>query len=79
MKIRVQMKDPDTLADAVHEAVVMRPVPGLSEREFSIVAEGRQEEITDECVKRWFRYGEYLLVEIDTDDWTITVLPASEC
>ncbi len=78
MKITVQMKDPDTLHDAVHDAVLsnLNEVTGLDDSEYEIIAGNRTEAIKDECVHRWFRYGEYLAVEIDTEAWTITVLPA---
>jgi hypothetical protein len=54
MKFRVTMKDPDTLNDAIEEAV------------------------EKQMCGRWFGYGEYLTVEIDTDAKTCTVIPDNE-
>lgn len=74
MKFRVQMKDPDTLHDsiriAVEEQVGYLNLP-LDEAE--VLCEKRREKIADIC-SRWFRYGEYLTVEIDTDAKTCTVV-----
>ena len=76
MKFTVTMKDPDTLHDAVFEAVeedVMK-IEGLSPDERDAVIEERQEKVRELCNK-WFEYGEYLRVEIDTEAKTCTVVP----
>lgn len=74
MKIRVTMKDPDTLDDAVREAA-SESVAGIaidaSERE--ALAEVRYDRLRESCGK-WFKYGEYLTVEIDTDADTCVVI-----
>jgi hypothetical protein len=75
MKFRVTMKDPDTLGDAVYEAVkddVMK-VEGLSQGERVAVIEERQHEVRKLC-EQWFEYDEYLCVEIDTEAETCTVV-----
>lgn len=74
MKFTVTMKDPDTLTDAIADAVkadVKRL--GLSDRETAALIEIRVEEVGDVAC-RWFEYGEYLAVEIDTEAKTCTVL-----
>lgn len=74
MKIKVTMKDPDTMHDAVQEAVE-RDVKamGLSEDEAEQLIEIRCEKVRGKMYK-WFQYGEYLTVEVDTDSMTATVL-----
>ncbi len=80
MKIRMALKDPDTMPDAVEEAVQAdtKRIEGLSEAERVGVSRSRTAAIEMEISDRWMRYGEYLLVEFDTETWTATVLPASE-
>lgn len=75
MKFKVQMKDPDVLHDAISEAVDIS-VTMISEDadEREAVAEERRKKIRALCAK-WFEYGEYLVVEIDTEAETCTVLP----
>lgn len=77
MKFTVQMKDPDTLHDAIREAVdaELAAMPGLDEDEREAVAEKRREKVDDIC-RAWFRHGEYLTVEVDTDAKTCTVVGA---
>lgn len=74
MRFRVKMKDPDTLHDAIADAVraEVKTIPGLSAEEREAVEEKRQEE-AGKVAERWFEYGEYLTVEIDTEARTATV------
>ena len=76
MKFQVTMKDPDTLSDAIDEAVhkSMRDSPALSDSEREAAEEVRANNVRGLCM-RWFRYSECLTVEIDTDKQTCTVLP----
>lgn len=74
MKFRVTMKDPDTLDDAIADAVADISVPGLSDEEMEEVRMLRRGKISSLC-SRWFEYGEYLTVEIDTEAETCTVVP----
>lgn len=74
MKFRVTMKDPDTLQDAIVEAVKKSLADlGLDEDELEPLIERRSEKVGDVC-KKWFGYGEYLTVEVDTDAKTCTVV-----
>lgn len=61
MKLRVTMKSPDALTDAIRDAI--RQYHGEAD-------DGEREQIFDEAYEAaspWFQYGEYLTVEIDTD------------
>lgn len=75
MKFSVTMKDPDTLHDAITDAVDADVGKlGLSEEEAERVCELRRDKIQEVC-SQWFEYGEYLTVEIDTDSVTAIVVP----
>ena len=73
MRFTVTMKDPDTLSDAVRDAVKesLLKLP-ITQDERDILAETRVETEYGKC-RKWFRYGEYLEVEVDTDLMTCTV------
>lgn len=76
VKFIVTMKDPDTLADSIEDAVKEQLLSsGLPQHEQDLIADDRQEKVYDQCSK-WFRYGEYLAVEIDTEAGTCTVKEA---
>lgn len=76
MKFKVQMKDPDTLhdaiADAVEEEMTLEGLTDPEERES--ILELRKER-AQKVAAKWFQYGEYLTVEIDTDAATCVVVP----
>lgn len=74
MKFTVTMKDPDTLQEAISEAVKEIVIGGMEADELQAFREMRAEKITELCGK-WFEWGEYLRVEVDTDAETCTVLP----
>lgn len=79
MKFRVTMKDPDTLHDAIAEAVQAEvAVLPLDADEREIVAEERRAKVRDLC-REWFNYGEYLTVEIDTEAKTCVVVADGAC
>lgn len=77
MKFDVTMKDPDTLGDAIDEAVraELEKIEGLDAEDREALFDRRREAV-GEIAAKWFKYGEYLSVEIDTDAKTATVLPA---
>jgi hypothetical protein len=76
MKFRVTMKDPDALDDPIDDAVKEAPdLANLPEDEREILQEHRKVSLR-EIASRWFEYGEYLTVEIDTDAKTCTVVEA---
>ena len=76
MKFIVQMKDPDVLHDAIDEAVTeeVEKMEGLDPDERQAVIDTRKEKINELCCSKWFEYGEYLRVEIDTEAKTCTVI-----
>lgn len=77
MKFRVQMKNPDALSDAVEREVAESlNLLALSPNEREELVIVRRDEMFEKCLK-WFRYGEYLTVEIDTDADTCVVIPQS--
>ena len=78
MKFQVQMKDPDQLYDAASEAVNDElKATNLDEEERDAIREMRTEKVTS-IADKWFRWGEYLTVEIDTETKTIRVVPVEE-
>lgn len=74
MKVQITFKDPDALQDCINDAVQDLEVEGITESELEAVREKRGEKIKDLC-QRWFKWGEYLTVEIDTETETIAVVP----
>lgn len=78
MKFRVTMKDPDALDEPIEDAVKEAPdLASLPEDEREILQEHRKVSLR-EIASRWFEYGEYLTVEIDTDAKTCVVVEARE-
>lgn len=76
MKVNVTFKDPDSLYDAIREAVEeeVRGLQGISDEEKGSLIDGRVDEVKGKC-RKWFEYGEYLRVQVDTDAETCIVLP----
>lgn len=76
MKFTVSMKDPDTLTDAIREAVKAdaSALP-LDDDEAEAVVDLRTDKVNDLC-RKWFKWGEYLTVEIDTVAGTCIVMEA---
>ena len=77
MKFVITMKTPDALEDALNEMADDERHDGEAELD-----EDRQEKLDDvisearRFAEKYFRYGEYLSVEFDTDAQTATVIPA---
>ena len=74
MKFRVSMKDPDTLYEAIADAVHEDTAAIADPYERDAVKQVRSQNVRKLC-SQWFRYGEYLTVEIDTEAGTCTVVP----
>ena len=73
MKIYVYMKDPDTMQDAVLDAVKAEVKKlGLPADEAEALVEMKAEK-EREKMAHWFEYGEYLGVDFDTEAMTATV------
>jgi len=77
MIITVQMKDPDSLHEAIEEALYQELAEinnlGLDEYAHNAIFESRREKANAVAAK-WFEYKEYLTVQIDTEAGTCTVL-----
>jgi len=67
------MKDPDVLDDSINDAV-LESMEDVAEDEVDLLKEHRAEKIKSLCSK-WFQYGEYITVEIDTESETCIVVP----
>jgi hypothetical protein len=79
MKVRCYFKDPDTMPDAVSDAVHKSERPsGISVGEWQSIKASRTCEVQSDIVDKWMDYGEYIMVEFDTDAGTATVIPRSE-
>ena len=77
MKIEILFKNPDALEESVKEALEDLKIDGVSDDELERVKESRKEEILELCNK-WFEYGEYLKVEVDTERKTCEVVEVEE-
>lgn len=75
MKFRVTMKDPDTLGDAIDDAVraELKTVGGLTDNERETLLDDRRDAVKAVTAK-WFEWGEYVTIEIDTDANSATVI-----
>ncbi len=78
MTFRVTMKDTDVLDDAIRIADTdvadsIDANDGMSPAEREETIGELIEEVRDACV-RWFKYSEYLTVEIDTEKMTCVVV-----
>lgn len=75
MKFQATIKDPDMLDDAIREAVDSELEPmKLDDEEREALTEIRCQRAKDACEK-FVEYGEYIVVEFDTDAGTATVVP----
>lgn len=79
MKFRITMKDPDGIYECTEDAIKrdVAAIPGLSKDEREAVLEKRRDAVID-VRDRWFEYGDYVTVEIDTDAGTARVVEAKE-
>ena len=77
MKIQVTLKDPDVLYDAIEESLDDNKPDNLDDEEWSLVKEKRQGELSN-FASKWFEYGEYLTVELDTEANTCVVREVNE-
>jgi len=71
------MKNPDALLDGIDDAIKeeieeLQLPPDEAEALFEV----RQERIK-KIASKWFEYGEYLSVQIDTESESIAVLPVN--
>lgn len=79
VKFTVTMKTPDALESSIKDAVVDSIQEDLdNERDStnSDYAIGKGVADTTELCRKWFKYGEVVVLEIDTEKQTCTVLEA---
>lgn len=74
MKFRVILKDPDALSDAIKDAVKADLLTILEDEEEREAITEIREQNTNELCRQWFKYGELLMVEIDTKAGTCLVV-----
>ena len=74
MRFSVTLKDPDSLDDAIDSAVwaELAKIDGLDDEDRELLRDRRHKDAR-EVADLWFSYGEYLTVEIDTDERTVSV------
>lgn len=77
MKFRVMMKDPDVLGEAISEAVQkeLSSILELNDHERSILGDVRCNAAL-QVASAWFKFGEFVTIEIDTDTKTCVVCAA---
>jgi len=73
MKFRVVVYCKDDLSNAI-DAKLDEAKPPFNDE----VREALWKDTHDLCAKKWFEYGEYLTVEIDTDAQTCVVVPVGK-
>lgn len=75
MIFRVTFKDPDGPYDDIREAAknAAGAIPGIDDDERQAIVEARVEKLR-KLTARWFEFGEYVTIEIDTDKMTATVV-----
>ncbi len=75
MKIKITLKDTDTLRDAITESVETEvETLKLDDEEAEVVKEKRVEKYMN-IAEDWFEYGEYVTLELDTEAKTMVVVP----
>ncbi len=72
MKITITFKDPDGVSNAVDEAINSSRPANLTDDDWEIVKESREDNLD---LEPWIKYMEYCTVEIDTEAKTATVIP----
>lgn len=76
-KFQVTFKDPDGPYDCIQEEArrQVNAIEGIDEDEKEDLISSRVDKIK-EVTGRWFQWGEYVTIEIDTETGTATVMPA---
>jgi hypothetical protein len=71
MKLKITLKDPDGVYDAIQDAVKasLKEIEGLDKEE---LIENRHEKLGEQC-EYWIKHGEYVTIEIDTEANTAVV------
>lgn len=75
MRFKITFKDPDTLHDCIRDELENMEKPSnLTDDEFEAVLDVRKKEM-EEAAAKWFKWSEYVTVEIDTEAGTAKVVP----
>jgi hypothetical protein len=82
MKLYVTFKDPDQLSEAIDDKRLalthkLKKELGLSEAGAEAEAEERMK-VFDDMTNKYFEWGEYLTVELDSETQTIRVIGKDE-
>jgi hypothetical protein len=80
MMFRIHLKDPDGVYDSLKDAVdesFAQLAEALDEDELEAAKEARREKFRAAMAK-FFKYSEYLSVELDTEAGTCVVIPAKD-
>lgn len=75
MKLKITLKDPDGIGNAIIDfaATQVAAIDGISEEEKEMLEETRKEQVS-KALRPWIDCDEYLTVEFDTEANTATVL-----
>lgn len=78
MRFKVTFKDPDGPYEAIQDAAAsqVKAIEGLDEDERESLIQSKADKLTA-AARKWFRYGECVTIEIDTEAGTATVIPAN--
>ena len=74
LKIKINLKSPDAIHDAVREAAIQGMRDDLEGQEFRDVLAERMDFLFDGPLHKWIVYKECMTIEIDTVAGTATVL-----
>lgn len=82
MKVNITFKDPDSLSDQLEDDKFMlvkklRSELGLSQEGAEAEAEARMMPLR-ELARRFFQYGEYVTIELDSEAKTAVVLECKD-
>jgi hypothetical protein len=73
MKFTVTMKTPDVLHDSITESVIRYNNDSVISYDDHDDPQEEIAKVEDLCKKKWFKYGEYVTLEIDTETNTCVV------
>jgi hypothetical protein len=79
MKFRVQFKDPDGVYDSLERAAeeAVADVKGLDDEEREAILDVKRNKVSA-ASDVYIKWGEYLVVEFDTEDGSARVLTSDE-
>jgi hypothetical protein len=78
MKVQITFKDPDTLDECIKDAVEnQEDIKSLPDDEKELLVDTRIGKIKEVCYK-WFQWGEYVVIEVDTELKTARVMETKE-